>query len=152
MGYTTYVEDPKQKPGQFDWLQIYLDRAFRKGKPVYFLVVSREDHMYDADDVVERLKKIPGVDEALPVNGTIGCIATGEREKIEGLAKKIHAETHGEPVGCIEYGAKYKNNMTNFYVKIKEALDTTREHKKPWHIYNPEEDSLQALIDKARLM
>ena len=145
MGHTTYIKDPKQKFDQFELMKFYIDRAIRTRKPVYILTMSRENYLHP-EKIAEKLKNIPGVHDALHVNGTIDCITTGTEKEAEELAKKLHVET-GETIGCVKYDGQ---NMINFYVTLKNAISIARNQNKSWHLYDPKKDSLQALIKKAR--
>ena len=144
MDYSTFIRTG-YKPDRFDELKLYLNRAKRIGKPVYVLTMSKEDHFHEK--ITEKLKELPGVIYALPVNGTIDVIMAGTEKEAKELAKKLYIET-SEHIGCVKYDG---DNMINFYVTLKDAISIARKKNKPWHVYNPNEDSLDALIKKARL-
>ena len=145
MTHSTYVEDPKQKFDQFELLRFYIDRAMKTKKPVYILTMSRENYLHP-EQIAEKFRNIPGIYDSLQVNGTIDFITSGSEDEVSEIAKRLHTET-GEPIGCVKYDG---DNMINFYVTLKNAISITRKQNKPWHLYRPEEDSLQALIQKAR--
>jgi hypothetical protein len=145
MDHTTYIEDANQKPDQFELLRIHLGRAVASGKPVYVLTLSTENFRHP-DSTAESLKKIPGIYEALAVNGTIDCIMSGTEDEVKVLAEKLHVET-GDQIGCVKYSG---DNMVAFYVMLKDSISIAREKNEPWHIYNPAEDSLDAIIQKAK--
>ena len=145
MDYTSNVADPKQRPDQFEWLKIYLERAKVENKPVYVLAMSRENYS-NPERMLDKLAKIPGVFAALHLNATIDCVTSASKEEAEKLAKEVHTLT-GEIIAGVEYDGE---NMMSFYITISEAISIAREKKEPWYIYDKKVDSLSALIEKVK--
>jgi hypothetical protein len=151
MEYTTYIEDnTKHGLDQFAWLKIQIDRASKNGDPIYILGISREDHMKDLEGILERLRNLPHIYDVVPINGTIGCIATGNRGEIEELAKQIHTESYGNEVGCVEYDSTDNKKASGPYEKIRSAIRTARREGRPYYFYDSNTDSFEALVKKAR--
>ncbi len=144
MGYSTYMEDRTLVADSYDIMGFEIERALRNKKPVYVLSMSRED--FNSEDYIKQLREIEGVHYVLPVNGTVDVIVAGHKEEVKNVARKVYEQT-GQNIGCVEYNGE---DMLSFYITLKEAIDIAREKREPWHFYDPKEDSLEALVEKAR--
>lgn len=149
MDSTSYAEDKTKGMIVFDWLKIQLERAKRKGKPVYVLGFSIENHIYDLEETIERIKKIPGIYDVIPVNGTIECIAFGTEKEIKGLVRKVYIENLGDEIGCVEYTEEDKEKIDGPYGKVIMAIRLARRNGEQWHFYDEATESFEALMAEA---
>ena len=147
MVYSNLIEDPKQRPGALDMMDIHLKRARARaeGQEVYVLAMSRED-FDDPTEAARTFRDMPGVFEALPVNGTIDVIMRGTAEQAEELARRIHIET-GQQIGYVRYEGQAPSRM---YMDVRAAITTARKEGKPCRMYDPAKDSLRVIIEQAR--
>ncbi len=73
-------------------------------------------------------------------------VTSGDEKAIIDIAKKLYLHT-GQNIGCVRYEGQ---NMTELGLALRRAINIARKNDEAWHIFRPEEDSLDAKIRKAR--
>lgn len=142
MGYTTFNEKMVPKPDNFEKLKIRLILCGRDS-PIYVLSIPKQEHK--EEHIRERCKDIGEIIELIHVNGTYNFIVKGEETKAKNIGHKIYQKT-GMNVGCVRYQGE---DMMNFYVTLKEAIDIATQRGKGIHVYDHSKDSISALVNKA---
>ncbi len=140
MVYTTFIENG-YKPDAYDNLEFAVNWV-GKGISAYVLAIKNSGGVSE-----EKIKKITSnldnIERVISVNGYIDVVIKGNNH--EGIANKIHNETK-KPLGIVKYN---KHNMGKLYCELSEAVDIAEEQRKPYHLYNPKKDSVEALVNKA---
>lgn len=139
MGYTNFIQDPNKKPSSLEKLDWMIEDALSQGKEVYILAMSNENFR-NVGEAIKTYEGLTGVHGAICVNGTIDLVIAGDEHDARRIARSLHEKT-GERVAIIRY-----NGTAHTYLDIREALDVTKQKGEPWHVYNPDTESIDALI------
>ncbi|GEM_PF-6218212 len=139
MGHTTFIPDQDRKPSSLDKLDWLLEEAYSSEREVYILAMSK-GKLRNPEDIVQQCAKLANISSAILVNGTIDFVVVGDENSAKAVARKLHEQT-GEKIAIIKYVP-----LGHTYLNIREALDVTERKGDPWHFYNPDTESIDALL------
>jgi len=109
--------------------------------PAYVLSIKVENET-EVRTLIEKEMKL---NDVFSFNGTVDLIVQGKDFALE-MAKKV-SETTNEQVGVVEYSGQ---KVEDLYRDMKGAIKLAKDKKVQVHLFNPETDSLEALLKKAQ--
>ncbi len=136
MAYSTFRENG-YTPGKHDMFKISLDLA-REPYVIGVKVGEPNEPLY------QKMISVRGVKYAIHLNDMLYLSVDG-KDNVENAKRAIYDETR-LPIGAVRYIGQ---DLGLTYADVAIASDIAIENGERYHEFNPEQDSLQAIVQKS---
>jgi hypothetical protein len=141
MGYTSLVEDPLKRPlygSEYARLETVLGLLRNHSQEIYVLKTSRNSQEEVKDRSIVRI---------LQIRNALDYIVVGKRQDALRVARKIKRAT-GNSVGGVLVNLRSDILAGEIQANAEAARERAETEDAALHIYDPSEDSLDALLNR----